>query len=999
MGEKLVIGPFNQGLRNDVTAFNIDNDSFPTLINAYQWRGRVKRKHGTQLLNRLTRFFNSLSTAYNAGSTTITLNGSGVGNLITGFSLETNASIVPGSVTITAPGPTVYTDPDEDGTLSPSGSINYSTGVITIAAEAGSAVSAVFRYFPALPVMGLEDFDRQSTLYAETIAFDTKRAYAILQGHPYNIYNVSYYKNPPTGTYTGYTQKSVITPLVWNGLDYQQFWTVNYQNALWATNGVPTPFTTTNIGMQFKLITGVSIVTAGNGTTIPAVADLTIAAHGLVVGDFVFINEVLGITGINFQTGYVTTVVGVNTVRVTFQNAILGGAYTSGGIAQYLTNTADATVDCIRFYDGDPTDGDALSPTLNGDLGWVNFCPPLSQNAYSIADLPQAIYYLAGAKLIMPFKDRILFIGPVVQTSSGVKHYLQDTIIYSQNGTPYYTSSFNGDVVDSRTNFFEMLTPERQTGQASTFFEDQTGFGGFTEAGVQQPIMTVGKNGDVLILGFLSLQAKLIYTSDDISPFNFFIINSELGSNSTFSVINTDEAVMTRGSRGFIVTNQSQCARFDLIIPNEVFEIKLSDNGAERMSSQRDYLNEWIYFTYPSNQRSYKFPNQTLQYNYRDESWGIFYETYTTYGLFRRATGYTWATLNIPSWSDWNTHWNSGQTTLNNPEVIAGNQQGFIVFRDETGDEAFSLYIQDIVGDIVTSPDHTLDDENFIYIDGALGTADIQVNKRVFQIQVIDDDSFQIFPEPGQPAINVTEYLGGATLKRYSIPYIQTKQFPTSWGLGRKTRLGVQQYLLSTTDDGQIQLLIFLSQNDDSPYNTGGVIPAVTNNSTLIYSTVLYTCPESTNLGLTPANTNLQMPTAVSQQQIWHRVNTSLLGDTVQLGFSLSQEQMFSVSPQGETLTITDITQANPAVATVSEEMAVGTLVLIEDVQGMYQLNGLYFLVTASTPTTATLGVDSTGFDAYTEGGTMVAVAPENQTEEIELHGFILDVTPSQMLS
>ena len=61
MGEKIVIGPINKGLRNDVTPFVIDNDSFPTLVNSYQWRSRIWRKRGTELLGRLTRFFNSAS--------------------------------------------------------------------------------------------------------------------------------------------------------------------------------------------------------------------------------------------------------------------------------------------------------------------------------------------------------------------------------------------------------------------------------------------------------------------------------------------------------------------------------------------------------------------------------------------------------------------------------------------------------------------------------------------------------------------------------------------------------------------------------------------------------------------------------------------------------------------------------------------------------------------------------------------------------------------------
>ena len=62
--------------------------------------------------------------------------------------------------------------------------------------------------------------------------------------------------------------------------------------------------------------------------------------------------------------------------------------------------------------------------------------------------------------------------------------------------------------------------------------------------------------------------------------------------------------------------------------------------------------------------------------------------------------------------------------------------------------------------------------------------------------------------------------------------------------------------------------------------------------NSLEYSQVLYTCPESTNLGLTPANTNLQTPIASSQNQIWHRVNTSLQGDSVQIGITLGDIQM-----------------------------------------------------------------------------------------------------------
>ncbi len=900
MGQKVVVGPINRGLRQDVTPFNIDNDNFPTLINAYQWRGRIKRKRGTSLLGRLTRFFDSTSTAYSSTSTTVLVGPNA--NLLTAFNLQAGGNIVPGSVVVlNVTSANTYTDPGLDGILvgTPvgTGTINYATGIITIltGGSGGDTITAQFRYTPDLPVMGLEELTLGVNQYPGTLAFDTTYSYNIKTTFPYDIYDVSFYKNPaPDGVnLPGYVPKGTWTPTTWNGQDYQQFWTVNYQGALWATNGINVPFTVTNIGMQFKPITGVAILAVGP----PAIANLTITGHGLVVGDFVFINEVGGITGINFQTGYVTVVVDANTVTVEFPNATLGGAYTSGGIAQYLTNRSDTTKDGLRWYDGDPTDGNVVTPGFLQGRGWVNFAPPLNNITlfpnFSVAELPPAQYYLVGARMIIPFKDRLLFFGPVVQTSgAGSQVYLQDTVIYSQNGTPYYTASFTGDPSLATTVFHPILVPINQTASPAAYWEDVTGFGGFISAGVDQPIITASTNEDVLIVGFDGgLQTRLVYSGNDIVPFNFYIINSELPSSSTFSIINMDEGVLTRGNRGFIITSQTAAKRIDLDIPDEIFQIRLQNNGAERICAQRDYINEWSYFTYPSNERSYKFPTQTLQYNYRDNSWAILFETYTTYGQFRKQSGLIWSNVGTvyASWSAWNTPWNSGFSTLEQPNTIAGNQQGFVIFRDDSVDESVSLSIQNISASTVTSIDHCLNVGDYIVITGALGTIGTLVNGLIFSVATIPTkDTFTL-----NPSIGSGTYLGGGLIKRMYVPIIQTKQFPIAWDMARKTRLGPQQYLLTKTDGGQITLLIFLSQNSTNPYNDGPIIPLLSpQNSGLIYSTVLYTCPESTNLGLTPANINLQSVTGGQQSEIWHRMNTSLLGDTIQIGFTLSDAQM-----------------------------------------------------------------------------------------------------------
>ena len=1004
MGEKLVIGPINKGLQTNRTPFVIDNDSFPTLVNAYQWRGRIKRKRGTAPLCRLQRY---IGTTDGSGNLTVTIQPP--------LTTPGVASFVIGNAVFTDPGGTspVTLITNSVGTAV----LNRSTGVLTITGLISQPNTPVI-YFPTLPVMGLEDLVVSNNAYPQTLGFDTKYCYNIPTTLPNTPYDVSFYKNPPNRTINGiaYTAKTTWTPTSWNGGDYQQFWTTNYQGAFWATNGINIPFQIANVGMQYKSCASVTWVSATNLTI-----TITESSASLVIGDWIFINEVSGTgnTSINFQTGFVTAVSNNGTtttltIRFPYAN-MASGAYTSG-ILQYLTNRSDTTKDCLRWYDGDPTGGTPPSPSSS--YGWVNFCPPLLSGpttTFVIDDESPAQYYLVGARLIFPFKDRILFFGPVIQTSSpNSQIYLQDTVIYSENGTPYYTASFDGSVAGAPTSaataFTALLTPgytgsnadNRQGALPASFFEDVPGFGGWIAAGVDQPIVSVNPNEDVLIIGFGNLQSRLVYSGNDLLPFNFFLINTEYGSSSTFSYINMGTSVITRSSRGYIATSQTQVERIDLEIPDQVFECNLQDNGAERFTAERDYVNEWIYFTYRGNQNTGLFPTQTLQYNYRDNSWAIFNECYTCYGKFRQQTGQTWATIGAiyPTWSVWNDPWNSGASTALQPIVIAGNQQGFVVQRALGTEEAQSLVIQNIVGTTVTSPYHCLSVGDYIIINNCLGTANI--NGHIYVVSAVQTSTFVIQGDY-QPS---GTYLGGGLIQRLYVPYIQTKQFPIAWEMARKTRLGAQQYLLTTTAQGQITLLIFLSQNANDPYNNleypspVEIVPSVeSQNNSLLYSTVLYTCPESTNLGLTPSNVNLQMPTAASQSQIWHRVNTSLLGDTVQLGFSLNDIQMKSYLPSGSSVVITGISKATSAVVTCANTFSVGQMVLILGVNGMTQINNKVLQIVAATTSSITLDLNSTAFSTYTSGGTATVASPEIQTNEIELHSIIIDVNPSQLLA
>jgi hypothetical protein len=200
----------------------------------------------------------------------------------------------------------------------------------------------------------------------------------------------------------------------------------------------------------------------------------------------------------------------------------------------------------------------------------------------------------------------------------------------------------------------------------------------------------------------------------------------------------------------------------------------------------------------------------------------------------------------------------------------------------------------------VTAFNHCLNEQSYIqgqlgdyvYFLNAIGTTTI--NGQIgLVIKIIDINNFVVdIPFDG------LTYLGLGTYARLSQPLIQSKQFAPYWQEGKKVRLGVQKYLFDATAAGQVTININLSQDSETIWNAGPIVPNddSTNNS-LEYSQLLYTCPESTNIGLTAANVNLQTPGVINpdlanQFQIWHRMNTSLIGDSVQIGITLSDAQM-----------------------------------------------------------------------------------------------------------
>lgn len=812
---------FGAGLQQNREPFNIDNKSFPVMQNFFVFRGRPRKKRGTSLLGRLQRDLTNQALGNTDGA------GNFVGNIITILGLNSLASIVPGSITVTVGAQTFNEPGTPDGSLSNggagTGTIDYSTGAIALNTDPNLAATAVtidFSYYPNLPVMGLEDFLRLKLNVPDLVAFDTTYAYQFNQGA--NVfYDVSKYK---------YTS----APVVWSAPDNQQFWSTSFAGAMWVTNNKP--------GFHFRSITAAPVVGANT--------QFTINGHGLQNGDIVFINEVVGITGVNGVSG-VVTVVDPNNFTIPTPGA--AGAWVSGGIAQYLTRSTSNNLDGIRWYDGDP------NTATPAPRGFVNFAPPL-QNTTTPS-------YLVGAKIIVAFKDRLLMMGIWEATSAAPAGiFYPNRICWCWNGTPYYAEA----------------RPTNETYDARAWHQNVVGFGGRLGITGDVEIVDCEDNEDVLLVGTDEKQVKVLYTADDTLPFLAQSINSELGSQHTFGSISLDTGKVSSGEYGFALTTQTSSQRIDLQIPDQIFNIRSNASNTEdgRLCAVRDWRNEFIYFTYPYAEHDATktpYPSRTLLWNYRDNTWAELDENYTTYGYFRRTAGYTWATLPFPTWSAWTIPWNFGQTSPRYPFVIGGNQQGFVMIKTDGTSEAASKYISDINVRTITSPRHCLQVGDYIQFSSILGGVDAAtLNGLVAVVESVPDVNtftvtFCIDDDLTQPS-GGTDYIGGGMYTKFIRPFMQSKQFPVFWDRPRKTRIGTQRYLFQSTDKGEVTALVYVSQDPSNPTNTG------------------FAYLPSTATVLTRAEPG--RPASALQDQIWHRCSNSFVGDSVQIGITLSDEQM-----------------------------------------------------------------------------------------------------------
>lgn len=239
----LKITGFQTGLVEERENFLLPDDAYPTLVNAYVWRERIKRKKGYQLLGRLQR---NIGTTNGAGNLTVTINPHPIQTGIASFTVGTNLFNDPGGaspVTLNSSGP---------GTAV----LDRATGILTIT---GSNPATAVQYFPGLPVMGIRQQELQNSANDQTIFFDQDYAYVFDS-------STMQFKEFIPGTTWNAAGLSV------KGTDF--FWSTNY----WMSDAInPPQFTVPGIKLFW--------VTNGSGHS-KATADPPRITDGIVWLDF-----------------------------------------------------------------------------------------------------------------------------------------------------------------------------------------------------------------------------------------------------------------------------------------------------------------------------------------------------------------------------------------------------------------------------------------------------------------------------------------------------------------------------------------------------------------------------------------------------------------------------------------------------------------------------------------------------------------------------------------
>lgn len=486
-------------------------------------------------------------------------------------------------------------------------------------------------------------------------------------------------------------------------------------------------------------------------------------------------------------------------------------------------------VDPMAFWDPNATTWTTFNPIYSNTMGDI----------------------IVSCEVMASFKERLILFGTDEKQGGGATINFPSRIRFSQVGNPLATNAFN-------TN----TTPG----------------GGFIDMPTAESIISVNSLKDRLIIFCEESTWELVYTNNRADPFRVQRINDELGVESAYSTVLFDKAILGIGATGIHACNGTNVERIDEKIRQTVFEINNDNNGILRVYGIRDYANELVYWTYPTQEDNPVFPNKVLVYNYRKGTWAINDDSITAFGNFFLPQDLQWNQVNI-QWQQANFAWNAANQQARFRSIIAGNQEGFtFVVNTDISRNVGALSITNIDFTTPNLPvleviNHNIQFSEFIYIENVFGTNVADLNNMIFQvIGVLDADRIQIsrLDTAGQA------YHGGGVISRVSRIDILSKQYNFFQQDGRNAYVSKVDFNVDRTANGQVAIDYFASTAGQSLVGAGA------NSGALLGTAVLETTPYAL------------YPFEAMQDQLWHPIYLQVEGEYIQIRIYLNNAQMFN---------------------------------------------------------------------------------------------------------
>jgi hypothetical protein len=491
---------------------------------------------------------------------------------------------------------------------------------------------------------------------------------------------------------------------------------------------------------------------------------------------------------------------------------------------------------------------------------------------------PQTGPYVKTARIIVAFKNRLVLLNTVENANAGgagVNTNFVTRARYCFYGSPFAVNAW-----------YEKNQSDNVPNVASG--------GGFVDAATEEQIISAEFIKDRLMVYFERSTWELVYTNNQVLPFVWQKINTELGSQSTFSIVPFDKDVLGIGQSGVHACNGANVVRIDNKIPDEVFEFEQANNAAQRTAGIRDYYTELVYWSFVDDlrQSTQVFPNQVLVYNYKNGSWARFDDCITTFGYFEQTTDITWASSAPLLWNEALYAWNSNVHQAQQRQILIGTPEGFVlILNPEISRNAPSMQITDmaiaatgiitltIYGHNLTSQPYEFDyDYDFVLLENIVADAQTMLilNGGIFAVDsVLNADTITINT---YGALTAGTYAGGGTAARVSNIQIKSKQWNPYVDQDRAFYLQQIDFAVQSTKTGQITVDYYPSASRVS------MIQAGVASGSILGTNILETSPYDP----------LIYPFEQYQDLLHHPIYFQTSGEFIQIAMSFSLQQMLN---------------------------------------------------------------------------------------------------------